>query len=663
MNLILTLGVVVAALTGAVVLNANPFRGINRIFFILSVAAIFWLLTLAQLVPTKPNILFWVRLANAQAAMMPWMFWMLKDTVNEEVFGIGTLRRGWIWGVVAAGLVVLCFTNYFIPAESTPRSMLVGRGRVVFNVVIGIEYLILLGSTVREVRSAKGIRRIELQFLMLNGAGAGLAALLLNSLSVWFGLPELRRLEPLLIVGFFGTTAWAITSLKVFEARQLLRAFFRRLQVTCAIAAVVWVAIFVSDNGVSRLVPIACTALILVFMIDLFIRADLLGSGVDRATVVTRRKLIAAGSSTDEWSVLEESYAQILREWGHSEYVGIHVVAEGFETSHPLPESLVQVIESETEKDGWVTPEKIERTMPTPLRRELGKFMRENKVGVIVSCPRETGTLPTLVLQGARYDLRPFTFQDVQFLRDCAGLIESQLSRFVLTQRARDSERLATAGMLGASLAHEIRNPLVTIKSVVQQAKSRFSEPGFQRLLIEVLPGEITRIEGLVTGLMDLSRPRHPSFDRLHLNDLVRACLLLVTPRAKERDVKIIEELDANPDELSADRSAVQQVVLNLVMNAIDAFANVEGPRLVTIRTSNLDRAICIEIGDNGPGLSIETQRTLFRPFTKSTKSTGMGLGLAICADIVRSHHGEIKFVDDASKGALFRITLPCQQP
>ena len=648
---------------GIAVLRANPTRSINQAFAVLSAGGVIWLATLGQINPAKPNILFWIRLANAEAALLPWMFWMLKDTVCGASFGLGALRRSWLSGLISVGLIVLCFTDFFIPSTSTPTKMLVGPGRGLFNVVLGGEYLALLLLALRAMRGSDGIRKIELQFLLINGTGAGLGAILLNSLSVWLHIPELRRHESLLIVGFYVVTAHAVTSQKVFDARELMRSSLRWLQVVGALVVVIGAAFYFGELWFSRPVVILVTSVLIAVTAGYLFRSELPGEGLDRNSEASRRRLLATGQATRDWAQLQEDYTKILREWGHSEHVDIYIIADGFPSAHPISSPLLDLIEHELEKDSWTTPERLEREVGTEGKAELAAYIQANNIGVIVAGPRGPGLVPTFIMQGVRFDRRPFTYSQVQFLKDCVALIENDLSRMVLTQQARDTEQLATAGLLGASLAHEIRNPLVTIKSVVQLADERFEQPEFRRLLTKVMPGEIARIEVLVSGLMELGKPRVPELVSLRLNEVVESSLLLVRPRAKERDVTITQILDANPDELCADGSSLRQLILNLVMNSIDALSALNGERIVTVRTLALDNTLVLEIGDSGPGLPEEVRRTLFRPFTKSSKTSGMGLGLAICADIVRSHHGEIKLVEQAGRGALFRITLPICQP
>jgi len=107
----------------------------------------------------------------------------------------------------------------------------------------------------------------------------------------------------------------------------------------------------------------------------------------------------------------------------------------------------------------------------------------------------------------------------------------------------------------------------------------------------------------------------------------------------------------------------MRQIILNLVMNAIQAVTTIDGKRRVAVRTRVGVGSVVLEVSDNGPGMPSEVRERLFQPFTTSNKTSGIGLGLAITADLVKLHHGLIALVGDGEVGTTFRVTLPCQQP
>ena len=144
---------------------------------------------------------------------------------------------------------------------------------------------------------------------------------------------------------------------------------------------------------------------------------------------------------------------------------------------------------------------------------------------------------------------------------------------------------------------------------------------------------------------------------------VVENSVKLVRPKALDESVALSCIQKAVPDDIYADRASIRQIILNLVMNAIQAVAAIEGKREVMVRTSGGGDSLVLEVEDNGPGIPSEVRERLFQPFTTSNKTSGIGLGLAITADLVKLHQGKIALVDTGKSGTTFRVTLPCQQP
>jgi len=562
---------------------------------------------------------------------------------------------------VALFLAVLCNTEYFIPLASTPAHPIEGWGRTVNSVVLGGEYLWLIAEATWEMRKLSGMRREELRFLVLGGTTAGAGGWLVTVAAPELGVPELRRGLPLVLVLFYGLVAWAITTRKVFDARQLLRSAMAKAS-GVGVIAVVCSAVLWAGRAWSwpLLAIVAVQTLGIAVALERVVRWNAKRGAAERDARAARQRMLVLSRESREWPGLEEGFCEVLSAWAGTEraYVlgGPSDEAGRVERLPIMPAGA----EAELQIDGWASPEKLQRELAEPERSELATYLRQNRVGLLVSAAGAVGAVPVALALAERGDGRPFTFSDMQQMREWATIVESCVWRTLLMQQARDAEQLATAGLLGASLAHEIRNPLVAIKSIVFLARDRYAEPDFRRILCDVVPGEISRIETLVTGLMELGKPRHPKMELLGLNEVVAGSLNLVRAKAKDQDVRITEEMAAEPDKVLADGAALRQVVINLVMNAIDAVAEeAQGTRWVRVATAHGAGVVRIDVSDSGPGVPEAARRTLFRPFTKSAKSVGMGLGLAICADIVRAHRGTIELVDLPDTGACFRVTLP----
>jgi hypothetical protein len=159
------------------VLFANPKRNLNRAFFLLTLNVAAWLASLMWLTdPANPDPVLWIRITSAFGALFPFLLWVIKDCAKGGEFGWSYVRRGWVWLAVAGIMIAICFSPLFIP-PSRRASTLRGFGWSLFAVVNGAAYVILIVQAIFDVRTCKGIQKIELQALMFGGAAAGFVGL------------------------------------------------------------------------------------------------------------------------------------------------------------------------------------------------------------------------------------------------------------------------------------------------------------------------------------------------------------------------------------------------------------------------------------------------------------------------------------------------------
>jgi signal transduction histidine kinase len=667
MNLTNLLAFVISLGVGCGVIYSNPKRPINRAFFLLSVNVAGWLLSLGWLTaePAIPNPVLWIRITSAVASFFPLLLWIVKDCVKGEFLGLRSVEKGWPWLLVAGLTALLCSTNYFIPAESTREHPLLGYGWHLYAFINGASYLVLLSQAIYDLRKCSGIQKIELQTLIFGGASSGFVGVAMMTLGPIFGIPALSRSIPVVIVLFYTFTAWAITTQKVFDARHLFLSGLRMALSIAAVAALMGLATAIDPARIPRPVVVILCATVITLVFNQFnlrvIRATLLGG--DREGEAIRLSFLAAARDEFDHDRLVKRFSGILRVWGRTGHAHFLLREKDSFSGGGMRIDAASPASRELLSVKWATPESLQRQREAGGRMELLQFMRANNLGVAICAPGDEDLAPFIIVLETRGDRSPYTWSEVKLLQEWATIIENTLSRIILTQQARESEQLRTAGLLGASLAHEIRNPLVTLKTIAQSASTRFNDPEFRRLLIELVPAEIERIEALVSGLMDLGRPQYPHFERIGLNEVVETSVKLVRPKALDESVGLSCVLDASPDEINADRASIRQIILNLVMNAIQAVTAMEGKRMVLVRTSSAADSVVLEVADNGPGMPSEVLERLFQPFTTSNKTSGIGLGLAITADLVKLHQGKIALVDGRDTGTTFRVTLPCQQP
>jgi len=240
-----------------------------------------------------------------------------------------------------------------------------------------------------------------------------------------------------------------------------------------------------------------------------------------------------------------------------------------------------------------------------------------------------------------------------------------------LELQIRRSDRLASLGTLSAGMAHEIKNPLVSIKTFAQLLPERYHESDFRETFSSLIVHEIDRIDSLVNQLLRFARPAKPLLRPMHVHEVLEKTLQLVQHRLYQKEIKLNRTLEASLDTIRADSDQMEQVFLNFFLNAMDAMKRggeltVEteirtGDSLVTHllpESENRHEALCISIRDTGEGIKKEDIARVFDPFF-TTKDFGTGLGLSVVHGIIEEHGGQIEVESEVAKGTAFHIFLP----
>lgn len=236
------------------------------------------------------------------------------------------------------------------------------------------------------------------------------------------------------------------------------------------------------------------------------------------------------------------------------------------------------------------------------------------------------------------------------------------LQRLQQTQRdALRAEQLAWMGRMAASIAHEIRNPLMAIKLLIQTAGERPGGPHLRPRDFQVLEEEIARLEQIVAGFLDFARPPRPHPQAVDVVAAAAAALESIRPKAESQNVALRLDGGELPLVVQVDPNQLRQVLLNLLFNALEAQPD-GGEIEVSVRLDRLTPAQphwLLSVADRGPGLP-EVGERIFEPFV-STKESGLGLGLSICRRIAEMHGGTLTAENRPGGGAVFTVRLPCQ--
>lgn len=311
------------------------------------------------------------------------------------------------------------------------------------------------------------------------------------------------------------------------------------------------------------------------------------------------------------------------------------VLPGNFADRCPLP--LQDVLPAVYEEYGWI--EQVVRERHCVHNRVLN-FVRGGR------------TRTYLVDSHQIYDRQGKPVGILVFMKDIGNVVS-------LEHTVHHNEKLATVGKIAAGVAHEIRNPLTSIKGFLQIMRHDLLENDMLKAhsFTDVMLSEIERVNGLVGELLLLSKPREMKMERLDAKELIESLAPLISSEAILHNIEFHLSLQSVP-KIMADRELVKQVLVNLMKNGIEAMSDTQGGTL-TITNSYVaeERMVRIEIRDSGPGIPHYLLDRIFDAFF-TTKETGTGLGLPICQRLVSDMGGQIK-VTSKGYGTTFAVWLP----
>lgn len=252
--------------------------------------------------------------------------------------------------------------------------------------------------------------------------------------------------------------------------------------------------------------------------------------------------------------------------------------------------------------------------------------------------------------------IRSFTANETSWgvlvVEDRAALVEEEARR-------KRAERLAAVGELAAGVAHEVNNPLASIKSFAQLL-ARDAHSQEQTRALEIIVQESSRIARAVENLLSFARQQGASGrEPVNLSEVAARVLELQRYALDTGGIEVRQDLDRNLSPVMGEAGALQQVVLNLVVNAEQALTSKHGHRLLVVRTRESSEGVVLSVVDNGPGIPREVLPRIFDAYANSAEVHGSGLGLGVSATIIREHGGQIMAESEEGRGAAFFVRLP----
>lgn len=303
--------------------------------------------------------------------------------------------------------------------------------------------------------------------------------------------------------------------------------------------------------------------------------------------------------------------------------------------------------------------------LPPPLATVLSDTLNNNlearNQDIVLQWPDDTET-PVRVSSSRFYDHAGHAIGAFLVMSDLTAIRQLEL-------QVRRTDRLASIGTLAAGMAHEIKNPLVSIKTFTQLLPERYEDPDFRETFTSLVGSEVKRIDTIVNQLLRFSRPAKPVLVPTHLHEVLTHTTRLLNQQLRQKDVRLQQDFLASRDLINADAHQLGQALVNLFLNAIEAMEKGGELTLTTSIPSADERQlfawnhagnahhIVLTIQDTGGGIDPESLPHIFDPFF-TTKSQGTGLGLSVAHGIITEHNGMIDVKSEKGVGTTFTITF-----
>jgi len=307
----------------------------------------------------------------------------------------------------------------------------------------------------------------------------------------------------------------------------------------------------------------------------------------------------------------------------------------------------------------------------TSSRYQHADIARRGGLVSLVSVPLVFGgqALGTLsVYTGAPH---VFSNEEIRILSALADLSAIAIEKARLYERIvdveelmRQNEKLSALGLLAAEVAHEIRNPLTVMKMLYHALDLKFASGDPRAKDAEIMGAQMELMNRIVEQILDFARTPEPEFAKVNLNELIEELGLLTRHKLTQQNVLLVRKLEPDLPPIMADAAQLEQVVLNLILNAVEAMP--DGGKLtiasrVLPATAGEEKPghVVLEVRDTGHGMTKEQRERAFSSLLNTSKPKGTGLGLAIVARIVEAHRGKVEIKSSPSRGTTIGITLP----
>ena len=687
---------------------------INITFGIFAFNIAFWTLAVLMgiLVKSPAAVFFWIRLSFAMAAFIPATFYLFTCVFPE---GRSFRPSNLVFLFSSATLAIISF--HPIHLRNVTRGMRIPNTEygpffnffiLYFLVMIGISF-IKLG---RKWRTCTGIKRLQIQYVFLGSLLALICASLSNFIAPLLGVFQTEGYGPVFSLLMTVCICYAIVKYSLMDITVVIKrtTLYAALTGTITIG---YIGVVLLSNwlfggiiGIQSLIPAMLAALLIAFAfaplkeaVQKFIDRTLFKRRYDHRQIISDLSRILTSNFNIE-ELLDQILKVItgamgirkgaiyLREESKGDYLPRTGIIKGRSDQELLAiEAGDQFLRLVTRSGEVVIREQLERLPFIGESRAAAGLLI--KLGFEICIPIfSKKNLPGLLFLGSKESGELYTREDIRMLSTISYHIAVAIENIRLFMEKkkieaemRRSDRLASLGTLAAGMAHEIKNPLVSLKTFTQLLPERYRDREFRETFSKLAGEEVDRINNLVDQLLNFARPAKPELRLMDLGEVLNDILLLLRNKLSSQNILVKKNFAAGRLKLVGDRDKLRQVFLNIIINALDSMGKsgtltLDGRVISNHHTGWMDDhrgvdwklhrlysrdRVMVRISDTGKGIASEDLRHLFDPFF-TTKETGAGLGLAIAHSIIEEHGGITDVESVIGRGTVFTIILPLKE-
>jgi signal transduction histidine kinase len=675
--------------------KSSPYRRVNISFSIFSWACAEWAISILMIYSLKNPVwkTFWVRMSFVGPSVIAGVFLYFSLIFPREKRKIGLAK---IVIILFPSLIfaTLSFTKAMVNSVDWERvSADYGLAHKLFAVYFFISMSAGIFSLMKSFKNSVGLERVQIKYCFLGIFTTFFPAITSNLLLPSLGTSKLSHLGPSFMIIMVSFITYAILKYRLLDINIVFKKGTTYVLLLLLLFVPSAILMLLSQEFFFKEIDYLFSAIILSLLILVAFLFHQIKPGTEKAVehLLFKNKY----DYRETLGKFSKAMVSILNLQSLAKRI-IETIAQ---TMGVEKASLFLLDE---EKGGYylIESKNIKMATPTPLllkedplphylqkirdiivREELIREARKpelnsviNKMSLLeaeVSIPLVSrGQLIGMINLSHKFNRDIYSYEDIELLGTLANQTAIAIENSWLYEDLKKSksyirraDRLASLGTLTAALAHEIRNPLVAIKTFIQLLPERLEDEEFRKHFLSIASGEVDRISSLVSELLEFARTSDPKLEMEDVNNILDGMILLSSTESKKKHIEIVKDYSQDLPPVSIDREQIKQVFLNILLNAIEATP--ENGK-ITVETRSFvkpggEAYIQIRFTDTGCGIPKEHLEDIFNPFF-TTKNKGSGLGLSISHQIVQDHKGYIDVESELDRGSSFFINLPLSQ-